>query len=71
MLIAAGVDHNALSLRDAREPGWEKGLRSTAFVITDSLMSPQLPTGCAGRIFRVVSDASIAELRAHVEQFFT
>jgi hypothetical protein len=70
ILVAAGVDPNALNFRDAREKGWEKGLRSTAFVITDSLMARHLPAGCDARVFRVVSDSSIAELRAYVEQFF-
>jgi DNA-binding transcriptional regulator YhcF (GntR family) len=70
ILVAAGIDPNALSFRDAREKGWEKGLRSTAFVITDSLMARHLPAGCAARVFRVVSDSSIAELRAYIEQFF-
>jgi DNA-binding transcriptional regulator YhcF (GntR family) len=70
MLIAAGLDPNALSVRDAREKGWEKGLRSMAVVITDSLMANQLPGGCATRVFRVVSDSSVAELRAYVDEFF-
>jgi DNA-binding transcriptional regulator YhcF (GntR family) len=70
MLIAAGIDPNALSVRDAREQGWEKGLRSMTFVITDSLMASQLPEGCTARVFRIVSDSSVAELRAYAEQFF-
>jgi hypothetical protein len=70
LLVAAGVDPNALSFRDAREEGWQKGLGATAFVITDSLTARHLPEGCNTRIFRVVSDCSVAELRAHVEQFF-
>ena len=70
LLVAAGVDPNALSVRDAREEGWEKGLGSTSLVITDSLTVDHLPNGCASRVFRVVSDSSVAELRAHVEQFF-
>lgn len=70
ILVAAGVDPNALSFRNARKKGWEKGLCSTAFVITDSLIARHLPAGCASRVFRVVSDSSVAELRAHVEQFF-
>src|SRR5512132_3071691 len=53
ILVAAGVDPNALNFRDAREKGWEKGLRSTAFVITDSLMARHLPAGCDARVFRV------------------
>jgi len=70
MLIAGGVDPNALSVRDAREPGWDKGLRSMTFVITDSLMASQLPAECSARVFRIVSDASADELRAYVEEFF-
>jgi hypothetical protein len=70
LLVAGGVDPNTLSLRDAQEKGWERGLESTDIVITDSLIARRLPDGCAARIFRVVSDSSAAELRAHVEQFF-
>jgi len=70
MLVAAGVDPNALSVRDAREEGWERGLASTAVVITDSLIARQLPDGCPSRVFRVISDSSVDELLAHVEQFF-
>lgn len=70
MLIAGGVDPHALSVRDAREKGWEKGLRSMTFVITDSLMASQLPKGCASRVFRIVSDSSITELREYVDEFF-
>ncbi len=70
LLVAAGIDPNALTIRDARQEGWERGLSSTAFVITDSLTVRNLPEGCSARVFRVVSDSSVAELRAHVEQFF-
>jgi DNA-binding transcriptional regulator YhcF (GntR family) len=70
ILVAAGIDPSALSFRDARETDWERGLQATAFVISDSLMARHLPAGCTARVFRVVSDSSIAELRAYVEQFF-
>lgn len=70
ILVAAGVDPKALTFRDARKKGWEKGLRATTFVITDSVMAQQLPAGCSARVFRLVSDFSLAELRAHVKQFF-
>ncbi len=70
LLVAAGVDPKTLSIRDAREKGWERGLGSIALVITDSLLARQLPHGCTSRVFRVISDSSVAELRAHVEQFF-
>jgi DNA-binding transcriptional regulator YhcF (GntR family) len=70
MLVAAGVDPSALSVRDARDKDWEKGLRSMTLVITDSLMASQLPAGCVSRVYQVVSDSSVTELRAYVDEFF-
>ena len=71
ILVAAGLDPTALNFRDARRPGWQRGLRSSAFVITDTVTAGQLPAGCRARIFRIISDASLAELRSFVEQFLT
>jgi GntR family transcriptional regulator len=70
MLVAAGLDGDALSFRDARESGWEKGLRSASFVITDSLMAPRMPATCEVRVFRVIADTSLKELRDYAERFF-
>ncbi|HEU4432753.1 MAG TPA: GntR family transcriptional regulator [Pyrinomonadaceae bacterium] len=70
LLVAAGLDADALSFRDARERGWEKGLRSAAFVITDSLMAPRIPAGCEIKLFRVISDRSLKEVREYAERFF-
>jgi DNA-binding transcriptional regulator YhcF (GntR family) len=70
LLVAAGLDADALSFRDARELGWEKGLRSAAFVITDSLMAPRIPTGCEIKVFRVIAERSLKEIREYAERFF-
>ena len=70
ILVAAGLDPDALSFHDARQRGWKKGLRSTALVITDSLVARQLPVAVNARVFRIVSDSSLDELRALVERFF-
>jgi hypothetical protein len=69
-LVAAGLDSDVLSFHDARERRWRNGLRSAAFVITDSLMASCLPTGCTARVFHIISEASVAELRNYVELFF-
>jgi len=69
VLIAAGLHPDTLSFRDARERGWQKGLRSATLVITDSLTASKLPAVSDVRVFRVISDSSIAELRSYVEQF--
>lgn len=70
LLVAAGLDADALSFRDARERGWEKGLRSAAFVITDSLMAPRIPAGCEIKVFRIIAERSLKEIREYADRFF-
>lgn len=70
ILVAAGLDPDVLSFRDAREPGWQKGLHSTAFVIADSRMADKIPKDCNLRVFSIISEASMAELRDYVDLFF-
>jgi GntR family transcriptional regulator len=70
ILVAAGIDGDALSFRDSRERGWEKGLRSAAFVITDSLMAPRIPGGCEVKVFRVLADPSLKEIQEYAGRFF-
>jgi DNA-binding transcriptional regulator YhcF (GntR family) len=70
MLVAAGLDPDALSFRDARQRGWEKGLRSVALVITDSLMAPKIPEASAVKVFRVASEDSLKQLYRYAEDNF-
>jgi DNA-binding transcriptional regulator YhcF (GntR family) len=63
ILAAAGLDPDALAFRDARETGWRRGLNACEFVITDVVTARRLPAKCTARVFRVVSDASLADLR--------
>jgi len=63
ILAAAGLDPDGLAFRDARETGWRRGLNACQFVITDVVTARRLPGNCTARVFRVVSDDSIAELR--------
>lgn len=71
VLVAAGLDPAALSFRDAREEGWERGLRASAFVITDALTAARIPAGCDVRVFRMIADSSLEELRSYVGQFLS
>jgi DNA-binding transcriptional regulator YhcF (GntR family) len=69
MLVAAGIDPTALSFRDARERGWQRGLRSSAFIITDALTATQLRDACDDiRIFRLIADSSLDELSNLIQQ---
>jgi GntR family transcriptional regulator len=71
VLIAAGVEPEALSLRDARGKGWQKGLRSSSFVITDAVTAKQMPDDLDLREFRIIADSSIDELKKFIEQFLS
>jgi GntR family transcriptional regulator len=63
VLAAAAIDPDAMSFRDAREPEWQKGLASSAMIITDALTATLLPRNCPARVFRIIADASLEELR--------
>ena len=71
VLVAAGVDPASLDFRDAHSAGWERGLRASTFVITDALTARHLPAGCEARVFRIIADSSLDELRAYVGRFLT
>ena len=62
VLVAAAIDPDALSLRDARDDGWQQGLAQSVMVITDALTAKYLPPGCRTRVFRIIADSSIEEL---------
>jgi DNA-binding transcriptional regulator YhcF (GntR family) len=63
ILVAAAIDPDSMDFRDAREPGWQKGLAASAMVITDALTATLLPSGCRTRVFRIIADSSLDELR--------
>jgi DNA-binding transcriptional regulator YhcF (GntR family) len=63
MLIAAGVDPMALCEIDAASGGWRDRIGLNAFVITDIVTARELPAGCQSKVFRVIADSTIAELK--------
>lgn len=65
VLAAAAIDPDAMSFRDAREIGWKKGLASSAMVITDAVTATLIPDGCRTRVFRIIADSSLDELRSY------
>jgi hypothetical protein len=71
VLIAAGLDPASLKFTEASGRDWKKGLRASTFVITDALTATLLPRGCQPRVYRIIADSSLAELRSYVEQFLT
>jgi GntR family transcriptional regulator len=67
ILIAAGLHADSLVLRDARKPNWQRGLRQAAGVVCDSVIATELPKGCRGIVFSLLSESSIAELQRYQE----
>lgn len=63
MLIAVGIEEAALNLRLTNETGWQRGLHSSAFVIADMLTAKQLSPDLDTRVFRLIADSSLDELR--------
>lgn len=64
MIVAAGLSPENLLVRDATRAGWKRGLESTSAVICDVVTAQQLPKQCFPLVFRLLNEASIAQLRA-------
>jgi len=64
VLNAAGFHPDSLIFRDAREANWQRGLKEAAAVVCDVLTQRELPQGCRAIPFSLLSEASVAELRA-------
>lgn len=63
-LIAVGIEGENIIMRDVKEKNFEKGLDSCIFVITDSAAAEILPKGLEKRVFRLIADNSIEELKS-------
>ena len=63
MLIAVGLHPDSLSEIDAATPGWRDRLGRGTLIVADIVTARELPAGCQARVFRVIADSSIAELK--------
>jgi GntR family transcriptional regulator len=63
MIVAAGLAPENLLVRDATRPGWKRGLDATVGVICDVAVARDLPKGCFPLVFRLLSEAALAQLR--------
>ncbi len=63
ILVAAGIDPETICFRDLRQRDWQQGLSSSWLVITDALCYQRLPANCNARVFRIIADASLEELK--------
>lgn len=70
MLIAAGFDPESILVRDARQPGWQRGLNVASAVVCDSVTAEKLPKTSRAIPFLLLAESSLKELRRY-EEFIT
>ena len=63
MLLAVGLEPDGLQEVDANLDGWRERLGSTTLAITDMMTARELPAGCIARVFRIIADSSLEELK--------
>ncbi len=71
MLVAAGFAPECLLVRDAAKPGWKRGLDTAVGVVCDAAIEDELPTGSRAIVFRLLGDASLADLRKREESLIS
>lgn len=62
-LLAARIEPETLILRSANEPNWKKGLANVSLIICDSLTVKEFSADERVRVFQLISDSSLDELR--------
>ena len=65
-LLAAQIEPDALVLRDAGEPEWKKGLSKASLIVCDSATAAEFPDDERVRVFRLIADDSLDELRKSI-----
>jgi hypothetical protein len=63
MLIAVGLDPDCLCDVDTSCEGWLERLSGNALAVCDVVSARHIPNGCRVKVFRVVADSSIQELK--------
>jgi DNA-binding transcriptional regulator YhcF (GntR family) len=67
MLIAVGITPDAILVRNAARSAWKRGLAATTAVVCDVPTASELPKDCRAIVFRLLSEATITQLRAAEE----
>lgn len=68
MLLAAKLDPGNLIVRSTRDENWKNAIKTSSIIICDSLAAKNLGGRAGVRPFRIVSDESLAELAAAIQQ---
>jgi hypothetical protein len=63
MLIAVGLDPESLCEIDSASRDWRSRIGRGMFVVADVVTARELSTDCHAKVFRVIADSSITELK--------
>jgi hypothetical protein len=63
MLIAVGLDPESLCDVDTSDRGWADRLSVDGLAVCDVVSARQIPDRCRAKVFRVIADSSIQELK--------
>ncbi len=66
-LLAARIEPDALVMRDAGELDWKKGLSKASLIICDSATAKEFTDDERVRVFRLIADVSLDELRQSIK----
>lgn len=67
VLVAANVEADSIVLRSTKTKNWRKGLENARMIICDALAAREFPGDGRVRIFRLISETSLAELKQYAE----
>ena len=65
-LLAAQLDPESIITRDTGDPGWRSGLHNVSLLICDSLAARQFNGDPRLRVFPLIADSSLDELRQYI-----
>jgi GntR family transcriptional regulator len=65
MLISAGFHPDCLVLRDARKANWQRGLKETIAIVTDSVCALDLQKTSRVVVFPLLAESSLRDLRRY------
>jgi DNA-binding transcriptional regulator YhcF (GntR family) len=63
VLIAVGIDPDAICEIDTSAPDWKDRIAGRTFVVSDIVAARELPAGAQSKVFRIVADSSMEEVK--------
>lgn len=67
-LVAARVAPETLILRSTNQADWKNGLQTASMIICDSASAKDFPNDKRVKIFRLIADSSLEEIKNYIEQ---